>query len=329
MDYNMIEQEIKTPIVCGGFTILPDGELCYFKADDEQTKHHMIQIWQTPYLEGDIMPSEHQDSMLYKIGNKDIVKAMAEANELITLLSKEDNYDGLYADIAKSSKNILDAYYWLNDKETAVLSEPLKEINIAANAAIDEFQKVIQLKKNAEKQTKEIQQKAQELFSKIKSTSFKNINEFVELLSQLRALRGEVIGLYEIRYVNEEFIKSLEAEIAEQTTTISRRCVEFLLNDKALQPYHDKVQEKQQQLDKISKVVEAKKLEEEVNQIAIDLEMLIDIVSNLDIEDTSHSTKIIDNISLIFATINQLKAAIKNKKKSLGSKEAQADLPRS
>ena len=71
-DYNMIEQEIKTPIVCGGFTILPNGELCYFKADDEQTKHHMIQIWQTPYLEGDIMPSEHQDSMLYKIGNKDI-----------------------------------------------------------------------------------------------------------------------------------------------------------------------------------------------------------------------------------------------------------------
>ncbi|MAG88875.1 DNA repair ATPase [Zunongwangia profunda] len=325
MDYNMIEQEIKTPIVCGGFTILPNGELCYFKADDEQTKHHMIQIWQTPYLEGDIMPSEHQDSMLYKIGNKDIVKAMAEANELITLLSKEDNYDGLYADIAKSSKNILDAYYWLNEKETAVLNEPLKEINIAANAAIDEFQKVIQLKKNAEKQTQEIQQKAQKLFSKIKSTSFKNINEFVELLSQLRALRGEVIGLYEIRYVNEGFIKSLETEIAQQTTIISRRCVEFLLKDKALQPYHDKVEEKQQQLDKISKVVEAKKLEEDVNQIAIDLEMLIDIVSNLDIEDTSHSTKIIDNISLIFATINQLKAAIKNKKKSLGSKEAKAD----
>lgn len=325
MDYNMIDQEINTPIICGGFTILPDGELCYFKAEDEQTKHHMMQIWQTPYLEGDIMPSEHQDSLLYKIGNKDIVKAMAEMTELITLLSKEDNYDGLYSDIAKTSKNILDAYYWLDEKETSQLSLPLKEINKAANSAIDEFQKVIQLKKNSSKQTAEVSEKAKQLFAKIKGTSFKTIDEFVALLSALRALRGEVIGLYEIRYTDENQVKNLEEQIVEYTATISRRCVEFLLNDKALQPYHAKVKERQQSLDKIDKVVDAKKLEEEVNQIAEDLEMLIDIVSNLDIEDTSHSTKIIDNISLIFASINQLKASIKNKKKNLGGKEAKAD----
>ncbi|WP_373057577.1 DNA repair ATPase [Zunongwangia sp. H14] len=325
MDYNMIAQEIKTPIVCGGFTVLPDGELCCFKAEAEQTKHHMIQIWQTPYLEGDFMPSEHQDSMLYKIGNKDIVKAMAEARELITLLNKEDNYDGLYTDIAKISKDILDAYYWLGEAETSNLKEPLKEINQAANSAIDEFQKVVQLKKNAAAETKAIQHKADDLFSKIKSTSFKSIDEFVALLSQLRSLRGELIGLYELRYVDEELIKNLENELAEHTSKISRRCVEFLLDEKALQPYHEKVSEKGQKLEQIQKVVEAKQLEDEVNQIAADLEMLIDIVTNLEIEDTSHSTKIIDNISLIFATINQLKAALKNKRKRLGGKEAKAD----
>ena len=57
-----------------------DEELCYFKGEEEQTKHHMVQIWQTPFLKGDIMPSQHQDTMLYKIGNKDIVRAMAEAH---------------------------------------------------------------------------------------------------------------------------------------------------------------------------------------------------------------------------------------------------------
>ncbi|TRZ43165.1 DNA repair ATPase [Robertkochia solimangrovi] len=325
MDYNIIEQEIKTPITCGGFTLLEHGELCYFKTEAEQTKHHMIQIWQTPYIQGDIMPSEHQDSMLYKIGNKDIVKAMAESQELITLLNKQDNYDGLYEDIARQSKNILDAYYWLNEQETAVLSEPLREINMAANAAVDEFQKVTQLRNNAVKLTREIQKKGEDLFGKIKSTSFKSIDEFVMLLTGLRALRGEAIGLYEIRYIDEALIKKLEADISEQTSTISRRCVEFLLQDKALQPYHKKVEEKQQRLKKIKKVMEAKELEEEVSSIASELEMLIDIVSNLDIEDTAHSTQIIDNISLIFSTINQLKAAIRNARKSLGSKEATAD----
>ncbi len=325
MSYNVIEQEVKTPIVCNGFTILKNGELCYFKTENEQTKHHVIQIWQTPFIKGDVLPSEHTDTLLYKIGNKDIVKAMAECHGLITLLNKEDSYDGLYDDIAKFSNDIVDSYYWIREEETFRLDHPLEEINGAANAAIDEFEKVVQLRRTASNITKETQEKADAIFGKIKSSSFRSIDDFVLVLSQLRTLRGEVIALNDIRYVDKKFITTLETEIAEQTEKISQRCVQFLLDDKALLPYHTRVEEKQTVLENIKKVIDAKKLEEEVNQIALDLEMLIDIVSNLQIEDTSHSTKIIDNISLIFATINQLKAGIKNTIKSLGSKEATAE----
>lgn len=325
MSYNIITQEILPPIICNGFTILQNGELCYFKTENEQTKHHVIQIWQTPYLKGDFMPSQHEDTLLYKIGNKDIVKAMAEVNGLVNLLNKEDNYGGLYLDISKFSKDILDSYYWLPEPDAQQLNEPISEINKAANAAIDEFEKVVQLKKNAKQQTQGIRQKAEALFAKIKSSSYKTINDFVLFLTELRQLRGEVINLKDVRYVDGDFIIELEAQIAEQTQKISEKCVKFLLDEKALQPYQKLVEEKQQALEKMSKVVEIKKLEEEVNKIATDLELLIDIVSNLDIEDTAHSTKIIDNISLIFATINQLKAALRNKKTSLGSAEARAD----
>ncbi|MFD0992298.1 DNA repair ATPase [Tenacibaculum geojense] len=325
MSYNIIEQEVKTPIICNGFTLLENGELCYFKTENEQTKHHVVQIWQTPYLKGSFMPSQHTDTLLYKIGNKDIVRAMAECHELINLLNKEDNYTGLYNDIAKISKDINDTYYWLPEEDTLQLNIPIQEINEAANAAIDEFEKVVQLKKQANKATKEINAKSDALFGKIKSTSFKSIDDFVGLLSQLRTLRGEVISLHDVRYIQAEHLKALEEQVAEQNTLISKRCVQFLLNDKALAPYHKRVAEKQEQLPTIKKVIEAKALEKEVNQITSDLEMLIEIVSNLEIEDTSQSTKIIDNISLIFATLNQLKAGIKNSIKNLGSSEAKAD----
>ncbi|SOC79614.1 ATPase family associated with various cellular activities (AAA) [Salinimicrobium sediminis] len=325
MSYNIITQEIQTPIICNGFTILKNGELCYFKNENEQTKHHVIQIWQTPYLKGDFIPSQHEETLLYKIGNKDIVRAMAEVNGLVNLLNKEDSYGGLYLDISKFSKDILDSYYWLPEVEAQQLNIPLGEINKAANAAIDEFQKVVQLKKNVQQQTKEIRERAEALFGKLKSSSYKSINDFVFFLTELRKLRGEAINLKDVRYVDAEFVQKLEEEIAEQTLKISEKCVKFLLDEKALQPYQNSIQEKQAALEKVSKVVEIKKLEEEVNQIAADLEMLIEIVSNLDIEDTAHSTKIIDNISLIFSTINQLKAALRNKKKSLGSAEARAD----
>lgn len=325
MSFNIISQVIKTPIICNGFTILENGELCYFKTEQEQTKHHVVQIWQTPYLKGDYMPSQHEETLLYKIGNKDIVRAMAEVNSLITLLNKNDNYADLYNDLAKFSKDILDAYYWLPEPETHQLNIPLQEINKASNAAIDEFEKVVQLRKNAQNQSKEIQKNSSELFNKIKSTSFKSIDEFVALLTRLRSTRGEVISLKEVRYIDLDYLTSLEEEIEVQTKKISERCVQFLLNPNALQPYHKALDEKKKFIDGVEKVIEAKKKEEEINEISTDLEMLIDIVSNLEIEDTAHSTKIIDDISLIFSTINELKAALKNKRNSLGIAEAKAE----
>ncbi len=325
MSYNVISQEVKTPIICNGFTFLEGGELCYFKTEEEQTKHHVIQIWQTPFVKADVLPSEHKDSLLYKIGNKDIVKAMAECQGLITLLNKEDNYDGLYDDVAKQSLDVIDSYYWIRESETQELVLPLQEINNAANAAIDEFEKVVQLRKTASNITNEVADKSTALFGKINSTSFRTIDDFVGVLSQLRTLRGEVIGLNEIRYVDTAFIEDIEVQITAQNDKISERCVQFLLDDKALVPYQTRVIAKEKELADITKVIDAKKLETEVNQVVVDLEMLIEIVSNLKIEDTSQSTKIIDNISLIFATINQLKAGIKNSIKSLGGKEATAE----
>lgn len=325
ISYNLISHEVKTPIICNGFTILTDGELCYFKSENEQTKNHVIQIWQTPFVKGDIIPSVHKDSFIYKIGNKDIVKAMADSNSIITLLNKNDNYDGLYNDLSKLSQNILDGYYWIDSKETFELDIPLLEIKNTANAAIDEFEKVVQLRLHAQEIIAQTQEKANKLFSTIKSSPLDNIDVFVSNLAQLRSLRGEVISLKEVRYVDESFIVNLEKEIVEQTERISQYCVTFLLDEKALEPYHLRVQEKQAEIEAISKVAEGKKLEEEVNQITTDLEMLIDIVSNLKIDDTSHATQIINNISLIFATLNKVKAEIKNKIGTLGGEEAKAD----
>lgn len=325
MSYNLITQVVTTPIICNGFTILKNGELCYFRAEAEQTKNHLVQIWQTPFIKGDIMPSQHKDSFIYKVGNKDIVKAMADGQYIVTLLNKNDDYDGLYADLTRLAQNILDSYYWINSTDTFELNLPLTEIKNTANAAIDEFEKIVQLRQNAKKITEEVQQKAESLFIKIKSSPLDDIDAFVSDLAALRSLRGEVVSLREVRYVDEEFITELEAEIVVQTETISQNCVQFLMDEKALVPYHKRVEEKQKDLEGITTVAEARKLEDEVNSITGDLEMLIDIVSNLKIDDTSQSTHIINTISLIFSTLNRLKAEIKNKISSLGGKEAEAD----
>ena len=325
MHYNIIEQTIQTLIVCNGFTLLENGELSYFKAENDATKHHVIQIWQTPFSKNIQINTENNDSLLFKIGNKDLVKAMAECKEIITLLNKEDNYDALYDDIAKKSTDVIDSYYWIAEQETENLSIPLAELKSTANAAIDEFEKVVQLKKVALEATTQLEGEIQELFNKIKHSTFTSIDDFVTTLSNLRTSQGNTIALKDTRYIHLERLDEINTEIKEQTERISRRCVTFLLDDKALLPYQKRIADKHESLEKFSKVIEGKNLEEEINQISTDLEMLIDIVNDLNIEDTSHSTKIIDNISLLFAEINQLKAGVKRKIKGLNASESKAD----
>ncbi|MFK7948388.1 MAG: DNA repair ATPase [Saprospiraceae bacterium] len=325
MSYNVISQTVATPIVCHGYTVFPNGELAYFRAEEEQTKHHVVQIWQTPFITGDLIPSEHTDSYLYKVGNKDIVKAMAECSEVLTLLNKEDSFSGLYLDLVKKTTDVLDSYYWIDKAESFKIHEPLGLIRESANSAIEEFEKVQRIKKNTAAEIERIQTKATELFTKIKRTTYNSVDLFVEMLASLRTIRGEAISLRELRYTDLELIEKIETEASELSDKLSKDCVQFLLDENALTPYAERVAEANGKVDALKTAVEANQLGEDIDKIGEDLKLLIDIVSNLKIDDATETTRIIDNISDIYATLNQAKAAQNRKRKSLFSTEATAE----
>ncbi|MCA9165891.1 MAG: AAA family ATPase, partial [Planctomycetales bacterium] len=56
-----------------------------------------------------------------------------------------------------------------------------------------------------------------------------------------------------------------------------------------------------------------------------ELEMLIEIVSNLKIDDATQRTTIIDNISAIFSQLNTARAALKRRTQELASQEGSAE----
>ena len=109
LSYNVIAQEVATPIVCSGYAFFADGTLVYFRAGAEAQRHHALQVWRTPYCAADCGGPVQNDSYLFKIGNKDIVRCMAECSELLTLAAKEDSYANLYVDVAREAQDILDA----------------------------------------------------------------------------------------------------------------------------------------------------------------------------------------------------------------------------
>ena len=326
LSYNLISQSVETPVICNGYSLFPNGELVYFKTEDAAQKHHTLQVWTTPYLSEDALAAQHQDenSYLFKIGNADLVRGMSECREVLTLLGKDDNYGGLYLDLVKRTGDLADSYFWLSKEETADLAVPVREINRAAQSALEEFDKVRAQRQSAAAKTKEVQAAVEELLAKVRHAAPDDIFGFVHQLSELRTRRGEVIGLREVRYAKAETVEELETQLVEASEKTSQKTVDFLLRDDALAPYQRAVDEQGAAIANLEKVTEADAVGEALDKAGEELEMLIDIVGNLKIEDATQTTAIIDGISGIYAGLNGVRADLKNKRSTLAKAEGTA-----
>ncbi len=325
LGYNVIAQRVATPIVCNGYSLFDDGTLLYFRAGTQPQKHHTLQVWQTPFRGPDFRQEVRTDSHLYRIGNKDIVRCMAECHELLVLLGKEDTYANLYVDIARTAQNILDGYFWLNSPDTFRLDEPLRALQEAAAGAIAEFEKVTRTQRDTRQRIAAARDRVRKAIASIDYYHLDDIGTFVRLLAELRALRGEVIGLKDLRYADLPLVEALEAEVAQHAETLSARCVEFLLQPEALAPYVQRIEAHQAAIPELAKVTDAKALAEQLAAATAELEMLIEIVSNLKIDDATQTTAIIDAISLVLAQLNKAKSALKNRTSALAASEGAAE----
>ncbi|MFD2967432.1 DNA repair ATPase [Sphingobacterium bambusae] len=325
MSYNIIQQAVETPIICNGFTIFQDGSLTYFRTEAEATRHHQVQIWDTPYMAVLKENEEKKNDPLYKVGNKQIVQAMAEAQEVIQLLYKEDSYEGLYEDILKKSTSLLDSYFWIEDEALKNLGQPLKQIREVANTAIDEFVKVQAQRKHAEERLSAAKKKLEELQFTVNSTTITQLDQLVNQLADARRNLGEVIELKSVRYVDLEQIEKILVHLNDIIEELSQKTISFLLKDDALNSYEARVVEQRKLVEAIQKAFDAKAIEENNLAISTELELLIDILHSLKIDDATQTTQIVEKISVIFASLNEVRAQLTRKLQSLKSKEATAE----
>lgn len=323
--YNIIEQKLNQPIHCNGYTIFENGELCMFRAEGEPKKNHAIQIWQTSFVDADRLPASQKESFLYKIGNKEVVRAMAECRLVVRMIEREDTYATLYIDLSKSVRNLLDAYHWLSSGEAFSLTEPLGQIESAARSAIAEYDKVMRLKKNAGEVIVQLHEKMEKLQSAIKAAKYNSIDHYVKTLTDLRALRGEIISARELRYMDMERLKQMEDLIVSSQAEFSSSCITFLLTDDALLPYEDKVNEIENNVSAVAKVVDADGLDKRIIEVSAELEMLIDVVNSLNIEDSTVTTRIIDSITNLFSRFNKISSDLRKARKKLFGAEAEQE----
>ena len=94
---------------------------------------------------------------------------------------------------------------------------------------MDEFDKVVRVRRNTKQQFDAASAECEQTVRSIQSKRFEHINDYVSSLADLRKIRGEIISLRDLRYIDLSAVEKLEQDVVTHTERLSHHCVEFLL----------------------------------------------------------------------------------------------------
>ncbi len=325
LPYNVIRQELQTPIRCHGFSIFEDGRMIVFRAQEEASRVHPIQIWQTPFTSAQFAAEAPTDgSFLAKVGNAELVRGVRDCFTVRRLIQAAEPGRQTYEDIIRTVTRTLDAYYWLESEEVA-LKPALTELGATAELIVDEFEKVLAMKKRAAEELGKAQDQQEELVSGLREEELTSVDGFMKALTALRHQRGHLISLKDTRYIDVGALDGLEADVIGHFDRISTLCTDFLLGDDALVPITGELDRILDGIDECKTVAQIQPLVERLDETGEGLDVISEIVQGLEVEDATARTRILEGISEVFSHINRVRATVMAHRKELLGQEGRAE----
>ena len=324
LPYNRIARGIENPTPCHGYSVFKDGTLILFRSQPGQQaqKHHALQIWQTPFFTGEAPVSSRPDSYLHRVGNAEIVRCLAECQEILNLLRRDDSYADLYPDLVRLTTGIIDSYFWLDRDEGHHLQDTLAAIRDAARAALEEFDKVRRMRQTAAERLRELQDEVTRLCRQVDRREADGIRGLVEQLDRLRGLRGQVLSARDVRYIDLDTLGQLDTRLINATDAVSEHTVDVLSAEGALQPYRDQLAQLEEDIPAAADTVRLGQLDESATETAGGLDLLIETIGSLEIADPARASGLIESVSAIYSDLNQVRASLRRRRQQLGRAEA-------
>ena len=321
--YNMIEKELRNPIYGHGYALANNGQLVIFSAEDEPTRVHPMQIWNTPYVSDEYASAAPANQTFFgRIGNPELVRGISDLYSITRMIDNQSVSSRLYEELRKASAKIFDDHYWVSDEEAQGISVIIKDIISTSELVIDEFEKVKSIRQQSAKVMLEAEQDQASLLQSIRNSTWESAEQYVDGLAKLRHQRGHLTTIKDYRYIDTVKIDTLSQELLEEEAALSEKTVVFLSDEKSLEPYLTKIDDLNIQVDKAATNAVLKPLIEVIENTAAGLDLLSELMGTLKVKDATIRTRIIEAISLVYSKLNQSKANATHKQKNLGSDEA-------
>ncbi|MFJ3969608.1 DNA repair ATPase [Streptomyces parvus] len=327
LPYNLIRQEVATPLTGRGHALLDDGTLVLLRDNpDGPARVHPLQRWQTPYVSDTYAAARPTGTgPLARTGNADLVRGISDCLALAHGVQDMTPTTAVYGQLAADCARAQDRYHWLSDPELGALGEPLAELRTTAQQVLAEFTAVQDLTRRAADALEETAGRITALVRRVRGEVPGSASAWVERLTELRQAHGHLATVGEMRYADVERIAELSARTEDDIASAAQRAVSFLAREDAFDGYHADIAGLVADAGALETVRDASAVTDRLAAMTEGLATVTDVVAGLDIGDATVRTSILERIAEVLGGANRARATLDARRRELLSKEGRAE----
>ena len=325
--YHLINKTLAAPITAHGYARFPDGRMLVFLADNEEpTRVHPMQLWQTPFASEEHAASLPRGTGFFaKVGNAELVRGVSDLMGIARAVREQVPTRTAYDDLIRQCTRVGDAYFWLGEAEAQQIGTELQAIVDGARQTLAEFEKVDSIRRETARALQQAEGEQHALLTDIASTLWRKPEDFVQALARLRERRGRLQPLRELRYADTAAIEAMDQALQEQQLQVGHKAMQFLADKNAFDGHRQALVQTTAALAQAHTSPALGKLLATLDEQAAGLDLLTEQLGSLPGGDAVVRTAILDRISGLYGDINRLRAEARSRRKSLGATEAAAE----
>ncbi len=318
LPYNLVRQDVTTPIWCHGYCLFDDGTMAAFREEPEPTRVHPVQIWSTPFCSDDWYADNHRrGGPLDRVGNPGLVAGIADALSLTRLVADLEPSVEVYGDLLGSAGRVLDTHHWIGDTAFGDLAAPVHDIRMAAEAVIDEFERLQEVRAAAAAAVAEATDDLDRFLDELRRSRPARTEDFIAALDAIRDRLGHLQTITEMREVDGEAVAALVARATDANDDLARKAAEHLASDGAFVHYHDDLAAIEARVPAIDSSVAAGDVRAELDGVADAMELVAATVGDLVVADPRDRTAVLEQVSGVLAELNRVRAALEGRTATL------------
>ncbi|MFT9788032.1 DNA repair ATPase [Streptomyces rhizosphaericola] len=330
LPYNLIRQEVATPLTGRGHALLDDGTLILLRDNpdgpDVPARVHPLQRWQTPFVSDTYAAARPAGTgPLARTGNADLVRGISDCLALAHGVRDMTPTTAVYGQLATDCARAQDRYHWLSEPELGSLGEPLAELRATAQQVLAEFTAVQELTRRAADALEETATRITALVRRVRGEAPGSAAAWVERLTELRQAHGHLATVGEMRYADVERIAELSARTEDDIASAAQRAVSFLAREDAFDGYHAEIAGLVEDAGALATVRDASAVSDRLAAMTDGLATVTDVVAGLEIGDATVRTSILERIAEVLGGANRARATLDARRRELLSKEGRAE----